>query len=133
MLYEVIVTLRLTNLLPPLAAPAPSPSPTPACQTDAFCQWVYQRTGLDWLAEGGYYFLVKPLRILLIVVIALIARYVLNRTVTRLTRSASDDRQPGLLRPLRERVTPSPEASIIRTERRRQRAEALGSVLRSSV
>jgi small conductance mechanosensitive channel len=94
---------------------------------------VYQKTGLDWLAEGGYYFLVKPLRILLIVVIALIARYVLNRMVTRLTRSASDDRQPGLLRPLRERMGPSPEASIIRTERRRQRAEALGSVLRSSV
>jgi small conductance mechanosensitive channel len=94
---------------------------------------VFNKTGLDWLAEGGYYLLIKPLRILLIVVIALIARYVLNRMVTRLTRSASDDHRPGLLRPLRERITPSPEAAIVRTERRRQRAEALGSVLRSSV
>jgi small conductance mechanosensitive channel len=129
----VIVTLRLTNVLPVLAAPTPSPGPTPACQTDAFCQYVYQKTGLDWLAEGGYYLLIKPLRIVLIVVIALIARSVLNRMVTRLTRSASDDRRPGLLRPLRERMTPNPEATIIRTERRRQRAEALGSVMRSFV
>jgi small conductance mechanosensitive channel len=130
--YEVCVLTSL--LLTAFADPSPSPAPTiPACQTDAFCQYVYDRTGLDWLAEGGLYLLVKPARILLIIIIALIARQVLQRTVTRLTRSATDDRRPGLLRPLRERITPGAEALVVRSERRRQRAEALGSVLRSFV
>ena len=120
-------------LADPTPAPVPSPQPTAGCLTDTFCQWVYQRTGLTWLAEGGYYFLVKPLRILLIIAIALTARHLLSRTVTRLTRSASDDHRPGLLRPLRERISPGPETAIVRTERWQQRAEALGSVLRSFV
>jgi small conductance mechanosensitive channel len=131
--------VSITPLLFPLADPSPapalvpSPTPTSGCLTDTFCQWVYQRTGLSWLAEGGYYFLVKPLRIVLIIVIALIARRLLDRTVTRLIRSASDDHRPGLLRPLRDRTSPGPEAAILRTERWQQRAEALGSVLRSFV
>jgi small conductance mechanosensitive channel len=127
-------------LLDPTPAPTPvstllspsPPSPSPTCQSDPFCQFVYDRTGLNWLAEGGYWFLVKPVRILLIIVIALIVRSVLNRMVSRLTRSATDEKTPGLLRPLRERVS-SQDPAVVRIERRRQRAEALGSVLQSFV
>src|SRR5262249_41604801 len=54
--------------------------------------------------------------------------------VSRLTRSASEEHGPGLLRPLRERIPVGPlDTTLVRTERRRQRAEALGSVLRSSI
>jgi small-conductance mechanosensitive channel len=128
-----VLTEGVTLLADP--TPVPSSGPTsPSCQTDAFCQFVYQKTGLTWLAEGGYYFLVKPLRIVLIVLAAVIVRAVLNRMVSRLTRTASDDHRPGVVRPLRERIPAAhAEATFLRTERRRQRAEALGSVLRSCV
>src|SRR5262245_42889011 len=46
--------------------------------------------------------------------------------------SATEGRQAGLLRPLRERIPPSMQESAAgRNERRRQRAEALGSVMRN--
>jgi moderate conductance mechanosensitive channel len=116
-----------------LAEPAPTPAPTqPACVSNALCNFIYQRTGVSWLAESSYYLLVKPLRILVILLAALILRTVLNRLIRRLAMSASDGRQAGLLRPLRERIPPSMQESAAgRNERRRQRAEALGSVMRN--
>ena len=53
----------------PFETPTPSPSvsPTPDCaHTSELCRWIYQQTGQDWLASGSYYFLVKPLQIVLI-------------------------------------------------------------------
>jgi small conductance mechanosensitive channel len=94
---------------------------------------MYKQTGQTWLAEGSYLFLVKPLRVLLMVALAVLARALIHRTITRLVRSTTNDSSPTLLRPLRERVP----GGLIRDaagglpERRRQRAEALGSVLRS--
>lgn len=96
------------------------------------CRLIYDLTGLDWLAEGGLYLLVKPVRILLIIFIALVLRYAVHRMIRRLTSTSDGDGRPGLLRPLRERMPASlQEATGLRSERRRQRAEALGSVLRS--
>ncbi len=96
------------------------------------CSYLYERTGLNWLADTSYYALIKPARILLIIVAALVLRYVIHRMVKRITRSAGADRRPGLLHPLRDRMPASlQEAAGLRLERRTQRAEALGSVLRS--
>jgi small conductance mechanosensitive channel len=95
---------------------------------------MYQQTGQTWLAEGGYLFLVKPLRILLIVALAILARALIHRTITRLVRSTTtNSSSPTLLRPLREKVPGAllRDAGGALPERRRQRAEALGSVLRS--
>jgi small conductance mechanosensitive channel len=95
---------------------------------------MYQQTGQTWLAEGGYLFLVKPLRILLIVALAILARALIHRTITRLVRSTTtNSSSPTLLRPLREKVpgTLRDAGGGALPERRRQRAEALGSVLRS--
>jgi len=104
----------------------------PACETNVLCEFIYEQTGLEWLATGGYYLLVKPFRIVLIVIAALILRYAVNRMIKRLTRGAPDGKRPGLLRPLRERMPTSlQEATGVRSERRRQRAESLGSVMRS--
>lgn len=118
------------------AAAEPTPAPIepaqPACVTNALCDFIYDRTGITWLAESSYYLLVKPFRILLILVAAMIIRHVINRFIRRLTSGATEGRSPGLLRPLRERMPESlQEATGIRSERRRQRAEALGSVMRS--
>lgn len=101
------------------------------CNSDTMCEFIYRETGLDWLATGSYIFLLKPARIILIVIAAIILRTILSRLIKRLTKMSSETKR-GLLRPLRERMPESmQEAGTNRYERRRQRAEALGSVLRS--
>lgn len=77
----------------------------------------------DWLV-------ITPLRILLIVVLALVARWLAHRAIRRLVRGTS--RAPTVLRPLKERApTVLTEATGLLSERRRQRAETIGSLLRN--
>ncbi|PJE94204.1 mechanosensitive ion channel protein MscS [Streptomyces carminius] len=82
--------------------------------TDA-AGWIEENWG-DWLSTG--------LRILLIVVIATVLRTVVRRAITRLiarmTRNAEAEASGNALRGL-----------LVNAERRRQRTEAIGSVLRS--
>jgi small conductance mechanosensitive channel len=93
---------------------------------------VFDVTGNRWLAAGSYWFLVKPVSIVLIAVVALVARYLLHRAIDRLVRTTSDGSVPTILRPLKERLPGSiPTGLALFPERRRQRAEAIGSVLRS--
>ncbi|HKS99021.1 MAG TPA: mechanosensitive ion channel family protein [Rugosimonospora sp.] len=115
-------------------SPVPSPTATPACPTaDETCRWLIDHTSNVWLATGGYYFFVKPLRILLILVIALIFRFLLHRLINRLVRTTGEGQVPAVLRPLREKLPSSlQEVAGIFPERRRQRAAAIGSVLGST-
>ena len=101
------------------------------CDANPLCQQVFDWTGQAWLAEGSYLFLVKPFRILLILLVALLVRFLLHRTINRLVRSTAEGSVPTILKPLRERI-PSTVPSLF-PERRRQRAEAIGSALRSFV
>jgi len=78
-------------------------------------------------------FVVHPLRILLIVLLALLIRALIGRAISRLTRSSSENDLPLMLRPLGERAAVQSflsNAGLI-SERRRLRAETIGSVLRS--
>lgn len=78
-------------------------------------------------------FVVHPLRILLIIVLALVIRALIGRAIGRLTRSSSENDLPLMLRPLGERVAVHGflnNAGLL-SERRRLRAETIGSVLRS--
>ena len=130
----------------PLAPiPAPSGSPTDflpgtpdvtaSCNADVVCDWIYRQTGFQWLANGSYVFVVKPVRIILIILIAMLIRWLLHRAIHRLTATTSRAAMPALLKPLRERADKQQEAAdnTFIPERRRQRAEAIGSVLRSFV
>ncbi|MCW2606235.1 MAG: MscS Mechanosensitive ion channel [Frankiales bacterium] len=81
-----------------------------------------QRYGDDVVMTG--------LRVLLIGVLAVVVRALLHRLVGRLVRGAVDGRTPVVLRPLKERI--GVESSPLLAERRRQRAETIGSVLRST-
>ncbi|GIF70946.1 mechanosensitive ion channel family protein [Asanoa siamensis] len=113
-----------------------APAPTPSClKDDRFCGWMYDLTGSTWAAEGGYYFLVKPLRIIAILLLAIVARYLLHKLISRLVRTTSEGSVPAILKPLRNRIptAPASDAAALVPERRRQRAEAIGSVLRSMV
>jgi small conductance mechanosensitive channel len=73
-----------------------------------------------------------PARIALIVVLAVLLRALLNRAIRRLVTGAAEGSVPVVLRPLHERAKGRLlEATPILSERRRQRAETIGSVLRS--
>ena len=85
-----------------------------------------------WLDDNGPRLLQGGGRALLIVVLALGFRIALHRLVGRMVRTAVGGSVPVVLRPLRERARGTRfEPSPLLTERRRQRAETLGSVLRS--
>ena len=127
-----------------LVAPTPGPSSstgivytTPdvkqSCQTDALCSRVLDLTNSEWLAFSSYYVIVKPLRILAIVLIAMLIRWLLHRAIKRLATTSSRASMPALLKPLKERTAQTPEEGQFIPERRRQRTEAIGSVLSSFV
>ena len=70
-----------------LAPPSPTPSPSPdvytsidvtkICNTDVVCSRVYEWTDNQWLANSSYWVIVKPLRILGIILAALLIRWLL--------------------------------------------------------
>jgi small-conductance mechanosensitive channel len=123
--------------------PSPSPSTpgvilpsinvTKSCDADALCTQVLDWTGNQWLANSSYIVIVKPLRIIGIILIAMLIRWLLHRAIRRLTTTTSRAAMPALLRPLKERTSRTAEEGQFIPERRRQRAEAIGSVLRSFV
>jgi small conductance mechanosensitive channel len=77
--------------------------------------------------------IVKPLRIIAIILAAMLIRWLLHRAIRRLTTSTSRAAMPALLKPLKERAADTAQEGQFIPERRRQRAEAIGSVLRSFV
>ena len=71
-------------------------------------------------------------RIALIVVLAFVVRYLLHRAVTRLVDRAVTGTVPVALRPLQGKARATViDANPLLSERRRQRTETIGSVLRS--
>jgi len=114
--------------------PSPVPAPTPSCGDSDLCQQIFEWTNQAWLAESSYMVLVKPARIIVIILLAMIARALFHRTINRLVRTTAHGAMPTILRPLKERLpTALQDATAVFPERRRQRAEAIGSVLRSFV
>jgi small-conductance mechanosensitive channel len=119
----------MSRSLTVLTADAPS-SGVPDCADYWLCQKLYDWFGLDWLAENARVLVATPARILLVIVLAAVARAVVHRAVRRLTDRTSTGAVPTILRPLRNRVAQRDAGEQI-VQRRTQRAEAIGSVLRS--
>jgi small-conductance mechanosensitive channel len=85
-----------------------------------------------WLNDHGPALATHGGRVLVVLALALVLRAALHRVVRRLVRTAAQGSMPVLLRPLKERARGTVfEPTALLSERRRQRAEALGSVLRS--
>ncbi len=119
----------MTRSLTVLAA-ADESSTVPDCADYWLCQKLYDWFGLDWLAENAQVLVATPARIVLVVVLAAVVRALIHRAIRRLTDRTSTGAVPTILRPLRNRVAQSDAGDQI-AERRTQRAEAIGSVLRS--
>lgn len=92
-----------------------------------FCGWVHQVTGQEWIGVAAAWLLATPLTILAVLLLAFLSRYlvhrVINRTVEHMIR--------GENALLRGRTASVFESSPLAAERRTQRAQAVGSVLRS--
>ncbi len=102
-------------------------------EQDKICQWLYEQTGAGWLADGGYYLLVQPSRVVLILLFAIVMRALLNHLINRVVTRAGQGKVPAFLRPLKEKMPTASPSSALFPERRRQRAAAIGSVLKSMV
>ena len=107
-------------------------SAVPSCVDDSttLCARVYEWSGLDWLAANAEALIATPAKILLIGALAVAVRRLAHRGIRRLTDRTATGAVPTILRPLRNRVAQSDVVEQL-TERRTQRAEAIGSVLRS--
>jgi small conductance mechanosensitive channel len=88
----------------------------------------YVRAHSHWLIE-------VPIRIALVIVVALLIRFVLLRMIDRLMRPRHAGDMPRILRPFKEKVEQSGllEATGLLSERRQQRATTIGLVLKSGV
>ncbi|MFC7386679.1 mechanosensitive ion channel family protein [Sphaerisporangium rhizosphaerae] len=86
---------------------------------------------LNWLSPGWASPLAWLVSVVIIAVSALVARAILHRLIDRVIRRAADGVLPERLR-LRGGTSVDGAAALL-TERRRQRAETLGSVLRSLI
>ncbi|MBA3338266.1 MAG: mechanosensitive ion channel family protein [Geodermatophilaceae bacterium] len=84
-----------------------------------------------WVSDRAEEIGLTSARIVLILVVALLTRYLLHRAINRFTARTARGDTPVILRPLGTRARNSLRDSVIPTERRSQRAAAMGSVLRS--
>ena len=91
---------------------------------DVVCSMLLNWFPLPWASPSAW-----VINLVLIVVVALIVRSLLLRLITRVIRRAADGVMPERLR-IKMTTTLDGSAAVL-TERRRQRAETLGSVLSS--
>ncbi len=85
--------------------------------------------------DHSHAFFEVPIRIVSIIVVTLIIRAVVHRLINRAVRPVADGGVPSILRPFRERIQTSSlfESSGLLSERRAQRANTIGSVVKSAV
>ncbi len=118
------------DLQPPLHRLFAS-KPTCADRDGTLCHFIYDRTHQGWLAGSADWLINKPVRILFIVAVAVVLRFLAHRAINRLIISTVEG-VPTVLRPLRDRAAAHLDVEPLLSERREQRAATIGSVLRST-
>lgn len=103
------------------------------CTAGSICEQVSRATGQLWVGHLVDWTFNHVPRILLIVAVASVLRWLTRRTIDRLTAGAQFGRMPPLLRPFKEKAPKLTEAltESVLSERRAQRAKTIGSVLKS--
>jgi small-conductance mechanosensitive channel len=117
---------------PALLAQASSTEVSPCPPTDALCTAVWDATGNAALAGSADALILRPLRIVLIILLAILASFVVRRVVRRFTEGLQHEgvqRRLLALRARAPRALPAPDP--IANLRRIQRAETIGALLRS--
>ncbi len=103
---------------------------TPTCADgDAWCEAVFKLTGNEWVAQAANWLIAKPVAILLVILIAFVARWFLHRMIDRVTRRAAEGLPTPVLKQ-KASVAKTQTAAIL-ASRRIQRAQTMGSLLKS--
>ena len=111
---------------------------------DLICDWVYDMTGNETVAEAVDWFVERPLKVLLIIVVALILNRVARNAIDRAEKRMIRDRErrlgerqaaevdDGRFEDQEYRAIKKAQELALATEQAKQRAMTLGSVLRST-
>ncbi len=95
------------------------------------CEKVYEWTNNELLATGANWLLDRPIRILLIVILAWIASKILQKSVVKFAQTIANSPSDPRLQALRERGPGKLLMEERETKRASARAETIGLVLRS--
>jgi len=116
-----------------------------ACGADAgiACEWVFDLSGNGTLARFSDWIVAKPAKVALILLMALVANRIVRRGINKMVERLIAEREQraeerereevedGRFNSLRDRALEKAQLLRIQTERSKQRAQALGTVLRS--
>jgi small-conductance mechanosensitive channel len=113
-------------------SPSPLDVPAPGVVVEQWTDLMRQWLGDDWRPQLLSWLVTKPLALLVLVVFSLAARWFLHRVIDRLVRRAAE----GLPSPVLKRRRGQPEEDedappLLTSGRRVQRAETMGSLLKS--
>lgn len=112
--------------------------------TDLVCDWVLDVTGNEQLAEAVDWFVERPLKVVLILVVAFVVNRLVRRAIARAENRMVRDREQRLRnRQAREvedgrfeDMEPEARRKVLEltqaTEQAKQRAQTLGSIMRST-
>jgi small-conductance mechanosensitive channel len=95
--------------------------------TDLMRQWL----GEDWKSLAVTWLVTRPLAILFLLVIAVVLRWFLHRLIDRLVAQAAEGLPSPVLRRRSQQSAPAERPPLLAAGRRVQRAETMGSVLKS--
>jgi small conductance mechanosensitive channel len=109
------------------SAPLP-PTSTPGAVVERWSDLLRGWLGEDWQSQAFTWLVTKPLAILLLLALAVVLRWFLHRVIGRLVQRAAEGLPTAVLR--RRQEQPDHPASIL-VGRRVQRAETMGSLLKS--
>ncbi|MCW2523008.1 MAG: Potassium efflux system kefA / Small-conductance mechanosensitive channel, partial [Frankiales bacterium] len=89
----------------------------------------------SFLSRHATVLIARPVAVLVVVLAAFLIRALAHRSIDKLTRASAEGRVPRILSPLTERAANSAlfESAGLLSERRRQRTETIGSLLKSGV
>jgi moderate conductance mechanosensitive channel len=105
----------------------------PVCPRDGgdLCRLVRNVTHNDWLAKASDWLIAKPLAILALILIGLVARWLLHRAIDKVTAEAVGGAVPSILARGGVQDLLGPNAAA--AERREQRVATMGGLLKNIV
>jgi moderate conductance mechanosensitive channel len=101
------------------------------CPTNGdLCRLVEDSTHNEWLARASNWLIAKPLSILALILLALLLRWLVHRTIDRVTAAAAEGAIPSVI--ARGRMSQLfVEQHAAAAQRREQRATTMGGLLKS--
>jgi small-conductance mechanosensitive channel len=96
-----------------------------------FCRLVEDTTHNEWLARASNWLFARPLSFLTLLVIGLLVRWLVHRTIDKLVRTAAEGAVPAIMARGGRMSQLFADTHAAMVERRQQRAATMGGLLKS--